>query len=84
MDKFNSSSATSSFQMGEASFAAAALQPLPSPVSGASLESVSLGSNERQVRHQHSQTIDGSTIIKPEMLGSDEASGSDSKKAICC
>ncbi|KAL5543187.1 hypothetical protein UlMin_010897 [Ulmus minor] len=82
MDKFNSSSATSSFQMGEASSAAAALQTMPAPVSGASLESVSLGSNERRVRHQHSQSMDGSTIIKPEMLGSDEASGSDSKKAL--
>ncbi|KAL5566627.1 hypothetical protein UlMin_029791 [Ulmus minor] len=59
MDKFNSSLATSSFQM-----------------------SVSLGSNERRVRHQHSQTMDRSTIIKLEMLGSDEASRSDSKKAL--
>ncbi|KAJ6420542.1 hypothetical protein OIU84_027975, partial [Salix udensis] len=43
------------------------------------------GPSERpRVRHQHSQSMDGSTTIKPEMLmsGSEEASPADSKKAV--
>lgn len=92
MDKFNSSSATSAFQMGEPSSAAAAptmgLGSMASPASGAatsSAEHVALGSNERpRVRHQHSQSMDGSTTIKPEMLvsGSEDISAADSKKAM--
>lgn len=43
------------------------------------------GERERvRVRHQHSQSMDGSTTIKPEMLvsGSDEGSLGDGKKAV--
>lgn len=80
MDKFNSSSATSGFQVGESSFAAASGSE-PSPVA----ENVGPSSSERsRIRHQHSQSLDGSTTIKPEMLmsGSEENMGSDSKKAV--
>ncbi|CAH1436164.1 unnamed protein product [Lactuca virosa] len=64
MDKFNSSSATSTFQASEAFTA-------PS-------------SSERpRVRHQHSQSMDGSSTIKTEMLtsGPEETLPSDAKKA---
>ncbi|KAA8527277.1 hypothetical protein F0562_034626 [Nyssa sinensis] len=79
MDKFNSSSATSTFQMGEPS-SAVALAPATS-----SAENVIPASNERpRVRHQHSQSMDGSTTIKPEMLisGMEETSAADSKKSM--
>ncbi|KAG5226397.1 transcription factor PosF [Salix suchowensis] len=77
MDKFNSSSATSTFQVGES--LAPAMAPLPATVN------LGDGPSERpRVRHQHSQSMDGSTTIKPEMLmsGSEEASPADSKKAV--
>ncbi|XP_076919403.1 putative transcription factor PosF21 [Bidens hawaiensis] len=83
MDKFNSSSATSTFQGGESSSAAAAV-----PVSAglaAGVESFGPWSSERpRVRHQHSQSMDGSTTIKPEMLtsGLEETSSSNAKKAL--
>ncbi|PON63953.1 Basic-leucine zipper transcription factor [Parasponia andersonii] len=88
MDKFNSSSATSAFQMGEPSSSAATLTPMQTAVSSAatsSAEVVATGANERpRVRHQHSQSMDGSTTIKPEMLvsGSEDISAADSKKAM--
>uniref|UniRef100_A0A803KTI7 BZIP domain-containing protein n=1 Tax=Chenopodium quinoa TaxID=63459 RepID=A0A803KTI7_CHEQI len=74
MDKVNSAtSANSGFQIGEAS-------------SGAGAEkAVSGGGNERpRARHQHSQSMDGTTSIKPEMLvpGGDEGSHADAKKAM--
>ncbi|KAK9287948.1 hypothetical protein L1049_016393 [Liquidambar formosana] len=84
MEKFNSSSATSSFQVGEPSSAAAAASALAS-AAGNPAENVVIGTNERpRVRHQHSQSMDGSTTIKPEMLisGSEESSAVDSKKAM--
>ncbi|PSS24064.1 Transcription factor PosF21 like [Actinidia chinensis var. chinensis] len=80
MDKFNSSSATSAFHVGGPSSAAASASA-PTHLA----ENVALASSERpRVRHQHSQSLDGSTTIKPEMLmsGSDEASAADSKKAM--
>ncbi|KAL2332225.1 hypothetical protein Fmac_019806 [Flemingia macrophylla] len=84
MDKFNSSSATSTFQMGDPSSAVAASTPtLGAPASSA--ENAVVGNNERpRVRHQHSQSMDGSTTIKPEMLvsGSEDVSATDSKKAM--
>lgn len=78
MDKFNSSSATSSMQMGEPSSAAA-------PTTNSSAEYVVPISSERpRVRHQHSQSMDGSTTIKPEMLmsGTDDSSAADAKKSM--
>ncbi|KAG6663868.1 probable transcription factor PosF21 isoform X1 [Carya illinoinensis] len=91
MDKFNSSSATSSFQVGEPSSAVAAPSPaltsMVTPASGAvtSAENVAIGANERpRVRHQHSQSMDGSLTIIPEMLvsGSEDISSVDSQKAM--
>ncbi|XP_057958074.1 probable transcription factor PosF21 [Malania oleifera] len=85
MDKFNSSSATSAFQVGEPSSLAAAAPALVSATGMTPMENVSAGTTERpRVRHQHSQSMDGSTTIKPEMLisGSEEASAADSKKSM--
>lgn len=87
MEKFNSSSATSVFQMGESS-AAGGAAPAPGGSGGAgntSRENVAVGSAERpRYRHQHSQSMDGSMNIKSEMLmsGSEEASSADAKKAM--
>ncbi|KAK8548301.1 hypothetical protein V6N13_054898 [Hibiscus sabdariffa] len=90
MDKFNSSSATSNFQLGESSATTGAQATAP-VAAGAGTEmngenaSVTVGSSEKpRVRHQHSQSMDGSTSIKPEMLmsGSEEVSPADSKKAM--
>lgn len=76
MDKFNSSSATSTFQLGESS----------TPASGSAVPAdFGAGPSERpRVRHQHSQSMDGSTTIKPEMLvsGAEEVSPADSKKSM--
>ncbi|KAF2322066.1 hypothetical protein GH714_006184 [Hevea brasiliensis] len=76
MDKLNSSCATSTVQLGESS----------TPASGSVVPpDVSAGPSERpRVRHQHSQSMDGSTTIKPEMLisGAEEVSPADSKKAM--
>ncbi|CAN4102321.1 unnamed protein product [Withania somnifera] len=84
MDKFNSSSLSSEFQVGEPSSAVAA--------SGLSqTQAIALGTNKvtptvsekPRVRHQHSQSMDGSTTIKPEMLmsGVEEPSSAETKKA---
>ncbi|KAE8712331.1 putative transcription factor PosF21 [Hibiscus syriacus] len=90
MDKLNSSSATSTFQVGESSAAtgdpatAAAAAGAGTGTNGENA-SITVGSSEKpRVRHQHSQSMDGSTSIKPEMLmsGSEEASPADSKKAM--
>lgn len=83
MDKFNSSSATSSFQMGEPSSAPLAMPTAAESGSGAALSSAENVERPR-IRHQHSQSMDGSTSIKPEMLmsGSEEASHADAKKAM--
>ncbi|KAI3770614.1 hypothetical protein L6452_01754 [Arctium lappa] len=72
MDKFNFSSATSTVQ---ATSSSSAVQVLATPLAP---------SSERpRVRHQHSQSMDDFTTIKPEMLTSapEETSPSD-KKAI--
>ncbi|KAL3507077.1 hypothetical protein ACH5RR_032459 [Cinchona calisaya] len=88
MDKFNSSSATSAFQVGESSSSAAGALGSSSTAASTSLvppsEIVSGISDKPRVRHQHSQSMDGSTTIKPEMLtsGTEEPSQADSKKAM--
>ncbi|MBA0696203.1 hypothetical protein Goari_002778 [Gossypium aridum] len=86
MDKFNSSSATSTCQVGESSEAAAPVAvPAKSGLSSGENISNGIGSSMKpRVRHQHSQSMDGSTSIKPEMLmsGSEEVSPADSKKAM--
>lgn len=90
MDKLNSS-AVSSFQVGEHSSAPVSAGhvvagPGSSMGSGnTSSEALSAGPSEKpRVRHQHSQSMDGSTSIKPEMLmsGSEDPSAADSKKAM--
>ncbi|CAK9318385.1 unnamed protein product [Citrullus colocynthis] len=87
MDKFNSSTATSAIQVGESSSAVGDAISTPTPTIGAatSKDDTAVGLKERpRVRHQHSQSMDGLTTIKPEMLvsGSEEASAADSKKAM--
>ncbi|XP_019165785.1 PREDICTED: probable transcription factor PosF21 [Ipomoea nil] len=85
MDKINASSATSAFQAGESSSSGAMAQ---TPASGSlmpTFENVSPAASERpRVRHQHSQSMDGSTTIKAEMLtsGSEEQSPAELKKAM--
>ncbi|KAL0456270.1 UNVERIFIED_CONTAM: putative transcription factor PosF21 [Sesamum latifolium] len=89
MDKFNSTSATSSFQVGESSTSFAA-DPGSSSAPGSALANQSADnvaqavSEKPRIRHQHSQSMDGSTTIKPEMLmsGAEEPSQADSKKAM--
>ncbi|XP_017219998.1 probable transcription factor PosF21 [Daucus carota subsp. sativus] len=87
MDKFNTSSATSSFQVGEHSNAS--VQPSNNaPVSGSAApatENIVSASTERpRVRHQHSQSMDGSTTIKPELLmsGTEDTSSVEAKKSM--
>ncbi|KAL1544888.1 putative transcription factor PosF21, variant 2 [Salvia divinorum] len=81
MDKFNSTSATSSFEAGESSNAMVAEQGLSSGPLGAANQSLS---EKPRIRHQHSQSMDGSTTIKPEMFmsGSEDPASADAKKAM--
>ncbi|KAL4312308.1 hypothetical protein GQ457_01G034820 [Hibiscus cannabinus] len=89
MDKFNSS-ATSTFQLGESSITtgapatAAAAAGAGTGMTGGNASIAVVPSEKPRVRHQHSQSMDGSTSIKPEMLmsGSEEVSPADSKKAM--
>ncbi|MBA0768359.1 hypothetical protein Gotri_017162 [Gossypium trilobum] len=93
IDKFNSSSVTSMFQVGKSLTttapnsgpSAAVIMGAGTATSGEENASVGVGSSEKpRIRHQHSQSMDGSTSIKPEMLlsGSDEVTPADSKKAM--
>ncbi|XP_022137981.1 probable transcription factor PosF21 isoform X1 [Momordica charantia] len=78
MDKFNSSTATSASQMGDSSSAGV-------EAAATSTDDIAVGLKERpRVRHQHSQSMDGFTNIKPEMLvsGSEEVPAADAKKAM--
>ncbi|XP_022979806.1 probable transcription factor PosF21 [Cucurbita maxima] len=78
MDKFNSSPGTSATQVGDSSSSVV-------EAAATSTDDIAVGLKERpRVRHQHSQSMDGVTNIKPEMLvtGSEEASAADSKKAV--
>ncbi|XP_010522175.1 PREDICTED: probable transcription factor PosF21 [Tarenaya hassleriana] len=88
MDKFDSS-ATSSSQVGEPSEPAGRSEGAQAGPENFGVfvnpEGAPASSSERtRIRHQHSQSMDGSTIIKPEMLMSvaEEASPSDTKKAM--
>lgn len=72
MDKVNSAtSATSGFQAGEPSWGAGQVAP-------------GEAGERPRARHQHSQSMDGTTSIKPEMLVSngEEALPAEAKKAI--
>uniref|UniRef100_A0A161ZL68 BZIP domain-containing protein n=1 Tax=Daucus carota subsp. sativus TaxID=79200 RepID=A0A161ZL68_DAUCS len=86
MDKFNAS-ATSSFQVGEQSSASG--QPsILAPASGQaapSTDNMVFASTDRpRIRHQHSQSMDGSTTIKQEMLmsGTEDPSSIEAKKSM--
>lgn len=87
MDKFNSA-ATSPFEVGEQSSAAGPSSSSQAPVSVAATqptENVVPANSERpRIRHQHSQSMDGSTTIKPEMFmsGTEDASSVELKKAM--
>ncbi|KAI4303224.1 hypothetical protein MLD38_038880 [Melastoma candidum] len=80
MDKFDGS-ATSLLQVGEPSSAS-----LGAGVGSSGMEVTVVGTCEKpRIRHQHSQSMDGSSMsIKPEMLvsGWEEASHADAKKAM--
>ncbi|XAR57552.1 hypothetical protein NMG60_11025732 [Bertholletia excelsa] len=87
MDKFNTSSATSASQGGESYSAEGPSSAQTAFLTTATAEANDLAtaSGERlRVRHHHSQSMDGSTTIKPEMLisGPEETSAADSKKAM--
>ncbi|CAM8983574.1 unnamed protein product [Rhodiola kirilowii] len=81
MEKFNSSSATSSFP---ASDPMNTTTSEPATVTNLAPNGLGTSGERPRVRHQHSQSMDGSSTIKPEMLmlGSEEASAADSKKAM--
>ncbi|KAF5742745.1 hypothetical protein HS088_TW09G00805 [Tripterygium wilfordii] len=84
MDKVNSSCVTSGIQLGESS-AAATGQVSAVGAGTSSMEAFAGGSFERpRVRHQHSQSMDGSMTIKPDMLisGSEEPSATEARKSL--
>ncbi|CAH9101395.1 unnamed protein product [Cuscuta europaea] len=81
MDKFNSLSATSAMQVGESSSSAAMASGSSAPIAG----NVPHAAAEKpRVRHQHSQSMDGSTTMNAEMLtsGSEDPSPAELKKAM--
>lgn len=82
MDKFNSSTLSSEFQVGESSSAAPGSSQTTAMASGTNKFAPTVSEKPR-VRHQHSQSMDGSTTIKPEMLmsGVEEPSSAETKKA---
>ncbi|KAL0322713.1 UNVERIFIED_CONTAM: putative transcription factor PosF21 [Sesamum angustifolium] len=88
MDKFNSTTGLSEFQVGDSSTLAAKQGSSSTPAiesSNPSADNVATASNEKpRIRHQHSQSMDGSTTIKPDMLmsGSEGPSPAETKKAI--
>ncbi|XP_051133141.1 probable transcription factor PosF21 [Andrographis paniculata] len=89
MDKFNATSATSALHAGESS-SSMATEAGSSSAPAAKLanqlaDNVASDLSEKpRIRHQHSQSMDGSTTIKPDMLmsGSEDPSPADSKKAL--
>ncbi|KAL7105998.1 hypothetical protein ACP275_07G083000 [Erythranthe tilingii] len=91
MDKFNSTSATPAFQVSESSNSLAA-EPGSSSGFASAFANQSLADNNAaqglsekpRIRHQHSQSMYGSTSIKVEMLmsGSEDPSSGDAKKAM--
>lgn len=75
MDKFDTSSASSSFPTATLALV---------PETDQSVKAVGTSGERTRVRHQHSQSMDGSSTIKTEILmsASEEASAADSKKAM--
>ncbi|XP_043707317.1 probable transcription factor PosF21 [Telopea speciosissima] len=78
MEKLSSSSATSGLQLGESSSGAASTRAVGAGVA----LSENLANERPRIRHQHSQSMDGSTSIKPELLVPDCASPAETKKAM--
>ncbi|CAL9754003.1 unnamed protein product [Musa acuminata subsp. burmannicoides] len=79
-EKFGSVAATAGLSNGESS--RSALSPVQAPPQG---EIVASGSSEKlRIRHQHSQSLDGSTAIKSELLmsGGEGPSTAEAKKAM--
>ncbi|RRT56583.1 hypothetical protein B296_00007092 [Ensete ventricosum] len=80
VEKFSSGATSAALSIGEAS--QSALPPVQAPLQG---ENVALGSSEKpRIRHQHSQSLDGSTAIKSELLvsGGEGPSSAEAKKAM--
>ncbi|URD79057.1 Calreticulin family [Musa troglodytarum] len=80
VEKFSSGATSSGLSIGESSLPV--LSPVQAPSQG---ENVALGFTERpRIRHQHSQSLDGSTAIKPELLmsGGEGPSSVEAKKAM--
>ncbi|KAK4766120.1 hypothetical protein SAY87_007762 [Trapa incisa] len=85
MDNFNCSSMSSSQVDKLCSGSVSASPGLCMDMENSSLEVSAAGPSEKpRVRHQHSQSMDGSTSTESEMLvsGSEEPSTADAKKAI--
>ncbi|KZV34837.1 hypothetical protein F511_00739 [Dorcoceras hygrometricum] len=87
MDKFNSHSVNSEFQVGEASLATEShvRLALASAYGSMSADIVATGLNDKpRIRHQHSQSMDGSANVKSEMLmcGLEDITPAESKKAM--
>ncbi|KAJ8466296.1 hypothetical protein OPV22_028848 [Ensete ventricosum] len=80
VEKFSSGATSAALSIGEAS--QPALPPVQAPLQG---ENVALSSSEKpRIRHQHSQSLDGSTAIKSELLvsGGEGPSSAEAKKAM--
>ncbi|XP_073284285.1 probable transcription factor PosF21 [Primulina huaijiensis] len=88
MDNFNSPSVTSEYQVGEASASIVTESHvrLALALSGSmSADIMATGLNDKpRIRHQHSQSMDGSATIKSEMLmsGLEDLTSAESKKAL--
>ncbi|KAJ4956164.1 hypothetical protein NE237_012947 [Protea cynaroides] len=82
MEKFSSSSATSGFQAGESSSGAASSSTQAHALAAGAPSSENLVNEKPRIRHQHSQSMDGSTSIKPELLVPECASSAETKKAV--
>lgn len=85
LDKFNSSSATSAVQAPGKEITTPMGEMNPASVTTQATENAGLASGGRptRIRHQHSQSMDGSTTIKQDMLlGSEETSAGGAKKSM--
>ncbi|XP_073153613.1 probable transcription factor PosF21 [Henckelia pumila] len=91
MDKFNSHSVTSEFQVGEASASIITesqvhfARPSVSASGSMSTDIFATGLYDKpRIRHQHSQSMDGSATVKSEVLmsGSEDLTLAESKKAM--
>lgn len=80
VEKFSSGATSAALSIGEVS--QSALPPVQAPLQG---ENVASSSSEKpRIRHQHSQSLDGSTAIKSEFLlsGGEGPLSAEAKKAV--